>query len=69
MRGCHPSPGSREAANGVSVQFREELPGRQMIATRNRLIHGYRDVDPTLVARIAQPNLSMVLASLEPILE
>lgn len=39
-----------EAANGVSEEFRRdhpELPWQQMVATRNRLIHGYRDIDPS----------------------
>ncbi len=61
-----------EAANGVSDQFRQEhseLPWRQMIATRNRLIHGYRDIDPDVVVRIAHTNLPGVIAALEPIVE
>lgn len=61
-----------EAANDISAQFRQEhpeLPWRQMIATRNRLIHGYRDIDPEVVARIAQANLPTVISALEPILE
>lgn len=61
-----------EAANGVSKEFRQEhpeLPWRQMIATRNRLIHGYRDIDAAVAARIAQSNLPALIAALEPILE
>jgi uncharacterized protein with HEPN domain len=61
-----------EAASGVSEEFRRshpELPWREMTATRNRLIHGYRDVDPEVVARIAQANLLPLIAALEPILE
>lgn len=61
-----------EAANGVSERFRQdhpELPWRQMIATRNRLIHGYRDIDPAVVARIAQTNLPAMVSALAPILE
>lgn len=61
-----------EAANGVSEQFRLEHPGlpwRQMIATRNRLIHGYRDVDPAVVVAIVQTNLPSVITVLEPILK
>lgn len=60
-----------EAANGVSEQFRQEhpeLPWRQMIATRNRLIHGYRDMDSAVVASIAQTNLPALISDLEPIL-
>lgn len=61
-----------EAASGVSEEFRRdhpELPWREMTATRNRLIHGYRDVDPEVVARIAQTNLPPLIAAIEPILE
>ena len=61
-----------EAANRVSEQFRlahPQIPWRQMIATRNRLIHGYRDIDSAVVARIAQTNLPAVIDALEPILE
>lgn len=59
-----------KAANGVSEQFRQahpEIPWRQMIATRNRLIHGYRDIDVAVVARIAQANLPTVISALEPL--
>ena len=61
-----------EAANGVSEEFQREhpeLPWQQMIATRNRLIHGYRDIDPDIVASIARTNLPTVIAALEPILK
>lgn len=61
-----------EAASGVSERFRQdhpELPWRQMVATRNRLIHGYRDIDPAVIARIAQTNLPTVISALEPILQ
>jgi uncharacterized protein with HEPN domain len=61
-----------EAANRVSPQFRQthpELPWQQMIATRNRLIHGYRDVDSAVVASIARSNLPAVIAALEAVLE
>jgi uncharacterized protein with HEPN domain len=61
-----------EAANGVSEKFRRDhpqLPWRQMIATRNRLIHGYRDIDPAVVASIARTNLPTVISALESILK
>lgn len=61
-----------EAANGVSEEFRRdhpEMPWQQMIATRNRLIHGYRDIDPEVVAQITQTNLPPVIVMLESILE
>jgi uncharacterized protein with HEPN domain len=37
-----------EAAAGISTEFRlahPDLPWREMVAMRNRLIHGYFDVD------------------------
>jgi uncharacterized protein with HEPN domain len=37
-----------EAANGVSPQLQQrspEIPWRAVVATRNRLIHGYFDID------------------------
>lgn len=55
-----------EAANSVSKEFQRdhpELPWQQMIATRNRLIHGYRDIDPDIVASIARKNLPTVIAA------
>jgi uncharacterized protein with HEPN domain len=59
-----------EAANRVSDHFQQEhpeLPWSQMIATRNRLIHGYRDIDPIVVAQIARTNLPAVISALETI--
>lgn len=61
-----------EAANGVSDRFKEEhpeLPWRQMIATRNRLIHGYREIDPTVVAEIVRTNLPALIGALETIVK
>ena len=60
-----------EAATSVSDEFQRdhpELPWKQMIATRNRLTHGYRDIDPDIVASIAGTNLPTVIAALELIL-
>jgi uncharacterized protein with HEPN domain len=60
-----------ESANSVSENFQRDHPGlpwQQMIATRNRLIHGYRDIDPDIVASIARTNLPTVIAALELIL-
>ncbi len=41
-----------EAANGVSEGFREkhpDIPWRQMVELRNRLIHGYFDINLDIV--------------------
>ena len=41
-----------EAANGVSTDFREkrpQIPWKKMIGLRNRLIHGYFDINLDIV--------------------
>ncbi|PZS05876.1 MAG: hypothetical protein DLM70_05815 [Chloroflexi bacterium] len=61
-----------EAAGATWEQCRQahpELPWGKMVATHNRLIHGYRDVDPGVVASIAQTNLPDLIYALEHILE
>ncbi|MFH0907810.1 MAG: HepT-like ribonuclease domain-containing protein [bacterium] len=60
-----------EAATGVSERFKADhadLPWRQMTATRNRLIHGYFDVDPTIVWNIVTKNLPDLVAKLEKLI-
>jgi uncharacterized protein with HEPN domain len=60
-----------EAAKGVSEQCREQHPGipwRQIGATRNRLIHGYFDVDLDVVWNIVSTDLPVLLAKLEEVL-
>lgn len=49
-----------EAAKTVSPDFKAanpDIPWREMADTRNRLIHGYYDVDPEIVTRIVERNL------------
>ena len=57
-----------EAASRVSADFREahpELPWNQMAGMRNRIVHGYDDVDADIVWRVATEDLEPVMAGLE----
>jgi len=61
-----------EAASGVSTAMRErhsDIPWRAIVAMRNRLIHGYYEVDLDRVWDTATANLSPLLAMLERIVE
>ncbi len=61
-----------EAANRLSEAFRgrrSQIPWRLMIGMRNRLIHGYDEVDMEEVWNTAErdvPSLLVALASLDP---
>ena len=46
-----------------------ELPWAQMVAMRNRIVHGYDDVDPDIVWRVATEDVEPVLAALEQMLQ
>ena len=57
-----------EAASKVSREFRakhSDMPWVQMIGARNRLIHGYFDVDADIVWNIVTDDLPPLLAELE----
>jgi uncharacterized protein with HEPN domain len=60
-----------EAANRLPVDFQDrhpEVPWRQIVGLRNRIVHAYFDVDLELVWTIARgelPTLKLVLASLQ----
>lgn len=61
-----------EAANRVSEQTRHEYPAvqwRQIIALRNRLIHGYNQVDFDILWDIIQEDIPRLLSALETILD
>ena len=61
-----------EAANNVSDEFQEEhhqIPWRLIGATRNRLIHGYFDVDLEVVWEIVHADLPKLVLKLQEILE
>lgn len=60
-----------EAASRVTVEGRAEAPGlpwQQIIAMRNRLIHGYFDVDLDIVWSTVQGELPPLIAELEAII-
>lgn len=59
-----------EAALGMSKDFRDlhpELPWSSMIAMRNRLIHGYFDVDLDIVWQTVKDDLPLLKSQLEGI--
>lgn len=60
-----------EAANHVSLDVQRahpEVPWRQIIATRNRITHGYFDVDLNALWEIITADLPMVLPHIRAIL-
>jgi len=61
-----------EAANRVPEEIRDrysELPWMQMIAARNRLIHGYDSVDFDILWAIIHNDLPILIIQLESILK
>ena len=60
-----------EAANRVPEEFQEkqpEIPWAQIIGMRNRLIHGYDDVDLNFLWSVVQDDLPGLIAQLESLL-
>lgn len=60
-----------EAAGRVSPQFREshpEIPWGEMIGMRNRMIHGYDDIDLDIVWNTTQESIPILLELIEPLL-
>jgi uncharacterized protein with HEPN domain len=60
-----------EAANLASEKIREkypQIPWRQMISLRNRLIHGYDAVDKDILWNIIQQDLHPLIKRLKSIL-
>ena len=60
-----------EAANNVSDEFQQEyhqIPWRLIGTTRNRLIHGYFDVDLDIVWEIVRSDLPNLVSQLKAIL-
>ena len=60
-----------EAATNVSEQCRQEntsVPWRQIAGTRNRLIHGYFDIDLQIVWEIVSKDLPPLISQLKNIL-
>ncbi|TAJ12771.1 MAG: DUF86 domain-containing protein [Planctomycetota bacterium] len=61
-----------EAANAVSAQFKAahpEVPWRQMVGLRNRLIHAYFDVNLDIVWDTMQGDIPALIRVLEPLVE
>lgn len=59
-----------EAAAGVSTAYRashDELPWAEMVAMRNRLIHGYFDVDLDVLWTTVQDDLPALILALDRI--
>jgi len=60
-----------EAANKISDEVRNkypELPWREMVTMRNRLIHGYFDINIDIVWQTVVTELPPLIAALESIL-
>jgi uncharacterized protein with HEPN domain len=60
-----------EAANSIPASFRKkypEIPWKQMIAMRNRLIHAYFDVDHDIVWITTNDYLPPLIQQLEIVL-
>ncbi len=61
-----------EAANGVSKEYQESHSGilwREIAGTRNRLIHGYFDVDFNVVWEIVEKDLPQLINQLKALVE
>ena len=57
-----------EAANTISPEFRDQhqaIEWQSIIAARNRLIHGYKDVDFDIVWNIVTKDLPPLIMELE----
>lgn len=60
-----------EAANGVTSETRgkaPQIPWNLVVAARNRLIHGYYDVDPEIVWRTASEEVPALVPELQRLL-
>lgn len=61
-----------EAADNLTRDFRSNTPEiewRKIIATRNRIIHGYATVDLEIIWNITQNDLENLKTEIEKILE
>ena len=61
-----------EAANNLTRDFRSkslQIEWRKIIATRNRIIHGYATVDLEIIWNITQNDLGSLKTEIEEILE
>ncbi len=61
-----------EAAGRISPQFQEahpEIPWQAMIGMRNRMIHGYDDIDFDIVWNTTQQSIPHLLELIQPLLD
>ncbi len=61
-----------EAANKVTAEFKERFPNipwKEIIGTRNRLIHGYEDVNLNILWQIVSVDLINLSQDLQKIIE
>ena len=61
-----------EAAVGVSIEFKEkypDVPWNAIIGMRNRLIHGYYDIDLDIVWKTIEEDIPLLVSELEKILD
>jgi uncharacterized protein with HEPN domain len=60
------------ASSGISEGFQAKYPGipwRKMTSTRNRLIHGYIDVDLEIILAIVTQDLPPLIVQMEHVLK
>ncbi len=61
-----------EASGRISSQFQEahpEIPWQDMRGMRNRMIHGYDDIDFDIVWNTTQQSIPHLLELIEPLLD
>jgi len=59
-----------EAASKISIEFRKEhpdVPWQKIIGMRNRLIHGYFDIDYNIIWQTVKENLPPLIEQLQSI--
>ena len=59
-----------EAASRLSAETKErhpEIPWREIVGMRNRLVHAYFDIDLRLVWETVDSDLPVLVAQLEPL--
>lgn len=60
-----------EAAKAISTTFRDchpEISWRDIAGTRNRLIHGYFDVDLNIIWQITTKDIPVLITQLEKVI-
>ena len=60
-----------EAVRNMSEEFQHthpDIPWRRIVDMRNRLVHGYRDIDLEEVWRTTQEDVPQLLKQIEPLI-